>query len=88
MGSSLFARDAGVEILQASISTHTENIMNNDQVKGQIKQVKGQIKEATGHVLGDKTLENKGKIENTAGKIQKSYGDVKEDIKNVIKKGS
>ena len=55
--------------------------MNNAQVKGDIKQVKGQIKETTGKLLGDKTLENKGTLQNAAGKIQKGYGNAKEEIK-------
>jgi len=55
--------------------------VNKDQVKGNIKQVKGQVKEAAGKVLGDKTMENKGRIQNAAGKVQKSYGDLKEEIK-------
>lgn len=55
--------------------------MNKDQIKGDFKQAKGKIKEATGKVIGDKTMENKGKAQNIAGKIQKGYGDVKEDLK-------
>jgi uncharacterized protein YjbJ (UPF0337 family) len=58
--------------------------MNKDQVKDQIKQAKGHIKETTGKIFGDKELENKGKIQNAAGKIQKSYGDVKENVKDAI----
>ena len=57
--------------------------MNKDQVKGYVKQVKGQVKKTTGKILGDKTLETKGTLQNAAGKIQKGYGDAKE----VIKKG-
>lgn len=55
--------------------------VNKDQVKGQIKEVKGSIKEAAGKVLGDKTMENKGKLQNAAGQVQKGYGDAKERIK-------
>jgi uncharacterized protein YjbJ (UPF0337 family) len=55
--------------------------MNKDQVKGQIKQVKGHIKEATGKVIGDDTLENKGKAQHAAGKVQATYGDLKEEVK-------
>jgi len=55
--------------------------VNNAQVKGDIKDVKGQIKETTGKILGDKTLENTGKLESVAGKIDKAYGDAKEEIK-------
>lgn len=55
--------------------------MNEDQVKGRIKETEGKIKEVTGNVLGDKTLEQKGKTENVIGKIQAGYGDLKEELK-------
>ena len=55
--------------------------MNKDQVKGDIKEVKGQVKETAGKIFGDKNLEDKGKIQNAAGKIQKGYGDAKEEVK-------
>ena len=54
--------------------------MNKDQAKGQLKQVKGQVKEAAGKLLGDKTMENKGKAQNVVGKIQETYGDAKNEI--------
>ena len=54
--------------------------MNKDQVKGDIKQAKGQVKETAGKILGDKTLENRGKLKNIEGRFQKSYGDVKQAI--------
>ncbi len=55
--------------------------MNKDQVKGDVKEVKGKAKETAGKVFGDKTMENKGTLQNAAGKIQKGYGDAKEEIK-------
>ncbi|MHB8743173.1 MAG: CsbD family protein [Sulfuricaulis sp.] len=55
--------------------------MNKDQVKGRTDEVKGNVKEVAGHVTGDKKLEQKGKIENTSGKIQAGFGDLKSDIK-------
>lgn len=51
--------------------------MNKDQVKGQANIAKGKFKETAGKALGNKSLENKGKLQNTAGKIQKNYGDLK-----------
>ena len=55
--------------------------MNKDQVKGDVKQVKGTVKETVGKVFGDKTLENKGKVEHAAGKVQKQFGDLKDEVK-------
>ncbi|MCK0512394.1 CsbD family protein [Aromatoleum buckelii] len=57
--------------------------MNKDQVKGRVKTVEGTVKEVTGKVVGNKSLEEKGKAEKVVGKVQSGYGDIKEDIKNV-----
>jgi uncharacterized protein YjbJ (UPF0337 family) len=56
--------------------------MNKDQIAGTAKKVKGDVKEAVGKAIGDKTMENKGKVQNTVGTIQKGYGDVKQDLKD------
>ncbi|RQO35884.1 CsbD family protein [Herminiimonas sp. KBW02] len=55
--------------------------MNKDQVQGNLKQAEGAIKEMTGKIIGNKTLEEKGKLEKHAGKVQESYGDMKSNIK-------
>jgi len=55
--------------------------MNKDQIKGDIKQAKGHMKEGAGKILGNKNMEDKGKIQNAAGKVHKSFGDLKEEIK-------
>ena len=60
--------------------------MNKDQVKGRAEQVKGSVKEATGKVVGNEKLEAEGKIDKVAGKTQAIYGDLKEDVKDAIKK--
>jgi uncharacterized protein YjbJ (UPF0337 family) len=56
-------------------------MMNKDQVKGRINEAAGTMKEATGKVVGNKTLEAKGKVEKVAGKVQAGVGDLKNDIK-------
>ena len=56
--------------------------MNKDQVEGKLKQVKGDVKETVGKLVDDKTLENKGKVDNVVGKVQQGYGDIKADLKN------
>ena len=55
--------------------------MNKDQAKGRIEEVKGKVKEVVGKVSGDKDMEQKGKIQNTVGKFQAGFGDLKEDLK-------
>lgn len=51
--------------------------MNKDQVKGRIKEAKGKAKEIAGKVVGNKDLEQEGKIENADGKVQAGYGDLR-----------
>jgi uncharacterized protein YjbJ (UPF0337 family) len=64
-----------------------ENVMstNKDQVKGRIKEAKGNVKEVTGRILGDKTMENKGKLQHAVGNAQATYGDTKADIAKAAK---
>jgi uncharacterized protein YjbJ (UPF0337 family) len=56
--------------------------MNKTQVKGRVEQVKGKIKKVTGSVVGNKTLEQKGRAQEIVGKAQASFGDLKDDLKN------
>lgn len=58
--------------------------MNKNQIKGCIEQAKGQLKQVTGRVIGNKELEQKGRIQKAGGKVQSGYGDAKEDIKDSI----
>ena len=60
--------------------------MNKDQVKGRIEQAKGAVKETTGKVVGNKKLETEGQIEQATGKTQATYGDLKEDVKDAVKR--
>jgi len=54
--------------------------MNKDQVKGSVDQATGKTKEAIGKAVGNKDLENKGKMQHAGGKVRKGSGDVKESI--------
>jgi uncharacterized protein YjbJ (UPF0337 family) len=65
------------------IETHfLEILMNKDQTHGRIEEAKGKVKEVAGKVVGNKNLEIKGRIQNTNGKAQAAFGDVKNNIKN------
>jgi uncharacterized protein YjbJ (UPF0337 family) len=55
--------------------------MNKDQVKGRIEEMKGKVKQVMGRIVGNKTLEQKGRIGKTVGGAQASYGDLKDDVK-------
>ncbi len=56
--------------------------MNKDQVKGRVKEAEGKIKEVTGKLVGNETLEAKGKVQRVLGKAQAKFGDVKQDVKD------
>lgn len=54
--------------------------MNKDQAKGRAKQVVGAAKDQAGKVTGDMKTQVKGKLEKVAGKVQESYGNIKEKM--------
>jgi uncharacterized protein YjbJ (UPF0337 family) len=60
--------------------------MNKDQVKGRVEEAKGAIKETTGRITGNPDMQDRGTLEKAAGKVQKNYGDMKEQVKEEWKK--
>lgn len=58
--------------------------MNKDQFKGRAKEAEGKVKEVAGKLIGDKTLEAKGKTEKVLGKVQATHGDLKNDLKKAL----
>lgn len=60
--------------------------MNKDQVKGRIKEATGKAKKVTGKVTGNKDMEVEGNVEETLGKVQRGYGDLKDDVEDTLKK--
>ena len=54
--------------------------MNRHQFKGRISQASGKVREFTGKLLGNKSVETKGRAQQTGGRIQAGYGDIKDDI--------
>jgi uncharacterized protein YjbJ (UPF0337 family) len=67
---------------------YQEMTMNKDQIKGRVKEATGKAKEVTGRIVDDKDLEEEGVVESTIGKVQAGYGDLKADLKKVIKNDS
>jgi len=67
-------------------SKREESIMNKDQVKGRVEEAAGNIKKVTGHAVGNSDLASRGAAEETAGKVRKTYGDLKEDVKKQLNK--
>lgn len=56
--------------------------MNKDQVKGGFNEAKGKVKEEIGDATGNRTMEAKGKLEKTGGKIQKGFGDARDEARD------
>ena len=61
------------------------NVMNKDQVKGEIKEVAGKVQEKAGKVIGSTDQQVKGLAKQDEGKTQKAFGDVKEVVKETVK---
>jgi len=54
------------------------NSSTEDKIVGSFREAKGAIKEEVGRVTNNHCLEIKGKVEKTAGKIQRRVGDAKQ----------
>lgn len=55
--------------------------MNKDQVKGRVQEAKGKVKEVAGKAVGNTRVEAEGDAEQLAGKVQKTYGDAKNELR-------
>ena len=55
--------------------------MNKDQVKGRAKEAKGKIKEVVGRTVGNPRVEAEGDADQLVGKVQKAYGDAKNEAR-------
>jgi uncharacterized protein YjbJ (UPF0337 family) len=60
--------------------------MNKDQVKGRVQEATGKVKETAGRATGNPDLEDRGTAEKFGGKVRKTFGDAKEDVKRELKK--
>jgi uncharacterized protein YjbJ (UPF0337 family) len=67
---------------------YREHVMstNKDQVKGRVNEAEGKIKEVVGKVVGDEKLEAKGKVQGVIGTAQAKFGDVKQEMKDSLKR--
>lgn len=59
--------------------------MDKNQAKGAMHKGKGKVKEVTGRVTGNDKLEREGQLEHAKGTVQKTYGDLKGDLKRATK---
>ena len=58
--------------------------MNWDEIKGGWKEIKGQVKAKWGKLTDDDLTQINGKKEELIGKLQKHYGQSKEDAEKRI----
>jgi uncharacterized protein YjbJ (UPF0337 family) len=58
--------------------------MNRDQVKGRIKEAEGKVKEVTGKIVGNKSLEERGQIQQIVGRVQARFGDCKMTTSKIV----
>jgi uncharacterized protein YjbJ (UPF0337 family) len=61
------------------VNESTGAIMNKDQVKGRAKEIKGKVKEIAGRTVGNPRVEAEGDDDQLIGKVQKTYGDAKNE---------
>ena len=59
--------------------------MNKDQIQGRVEEVKGSIKEKAGRAVDRPDVEDRGTMEKAAGKVQKTFGDVKDEASDAIR---
>ena len=53
--------------------------MNRDQMKGRIKDAGGKIQEKAGKATGNRSQQAKGLVNQGVGKVQKTFGDTKNE---------
>lgn len=58
--------------------------MDSDRIKGTGKEIKGNVKEAFGELTGDRSTEIEGKADQAAGKIQRKYGETKDNVRDAL----
>lgn len=59
--------------------------MHKDTVKGTAKDAAGAVKKTAGRATGDMDMEADGAAMQTEGKIQKTFGNAKEAVRDVLK---
>ena len=60
--------------------------MNEHQVKGKLKEAAGSVQKEVGKVTGNTDQEARGGAREVEGKVEKKAGDVKQAVKDIVKK--
>jgi len=66
-------------------TTHKENYMDKEHVKGAADKAKGAVKDAIGGLTGDAKLQAEGKMDKAKGAVRAAVGDLKDTVKDAKK---
>jgi uncharacterized protein YjbJ (UPF0337 family) len=61
--------------------------MDRNRIEGKMKQVKGAAKDALGGLTGNGRQQVSGKLDKAAGRVQETYGKVKDEVRASARKG-
>jgi uncharacterized protein YjbJ (UPF0337 family) len=61
--------------------TDKDNLPDDDRIEGSAKNLGGKIKEGFGKLTGDTKTETEGKADQVEGKVQNTWGGIKDAIK-------
>lgn len=61
--------------------TDKDNLPDEDRIEGSAKNLGGKIKEGFGKLTGDTKTEAEGKADQVEGKVQNTWGGIKDAIK-------
>ena len=66
--------------------THNEDFagVDEDRTEGSAKQMGGKIKEGAGKLLGDSKLKGEGQADQAEGKLQNSWGSMKDKVREAV----
>jgi uncharacterized protein YjbJ (UPF0337 family) len=60
--------------------------MNDEKISGKAKELVGKTQQHVGRATGDRDQEARGHAREVDGKVEKKVGDVKQGVKDILKK--
>ena len=76
----LIAAAAWYFLSRRSLTSRTTGV-SHDRVAGSAEQMKGSLKEGVGSLIGDTKLQAEGRADKVEGKVQNTYGGVKDTLR-------
>lgn len=56
--------------------------MNDDRIEGTAKDFGGKVKDTVGGVMGDRSIQAEGKLDQVTGSLQEAYGSAKSSVQD------